>query len=876
MSPDDQSLHRPITLRAPDGVFLPVERAAFEVRVDGPRVTTEADITFRNETGRTVEADLVLPLPPMASVQGLQARWGQHALDGVVRGKEAARADYQAAVSQGHSAVLGEGEGEDLVRLRLGPIETGASVMVSLTILHGATPTLEGHRVVLPLTYMPRYVEDPGALTATEAAALDRPRPVTLDARASVRFVVRGATAEHVRCASHRTQTVALRSGVEVRVEGVALDRDVLLEVLDRVGGQTPVATVRRSLGAGPDGGGACGLVTVTPPAFADEGPTVPRTVLFLVDRSGSMGGRPMDAAKRAVRGSLRALGADDRFNVIAFDDRLEALAASPVPFTEATLRAADRFVDGLEARGGTEASQALQAMMTDTLHGVSVSWKEKTPDDGRHRLRQVVFMTDGDVAGAAEVLRTARVALHSTRVHVLGIGDAVNHSLLGEIAALGGGTYTPVATDEDLERALLHLKNALYAPVWTGVVATLLRGDKPSALHDVEPQGVWDLFASTSLTFAWRGPQEPGDVLRLAGLGADGSERVLEVALDAAEDDPEVFVRWATMRARRLTYRFDPADDLALEKLGTAFGLITRRTSLVGIDPHDSGHRVEAAVSVSLPLPGNMAEQTRTGGGGGVAYAASMIVGAMPHRTAAVHPLPMARALAPKRAARASKGGAGDSLVERAVKKVKAFVGAASPAQDAPEEADDFKAETMDFLEREESTGSMPALGGMPPSPPPAPSAPRPQVHDPAPEPAVDEVTSLRGLLLTQGADGMFGSVGETLAAVGALVSAGHTHREGDYRAELKRTLATLRGRLVTLHGDEAVWARVAIALLTVPHGIEPVELDPALEAAVRRVDLHETRALREEVIAVVTLCPPGWDASPRAAQIWRRFLAG
>jgi len=876
MPHDDPTLQRPLTLRTPDGLFLPVQRAQFEVRVEGPHVTTEAHVTFHNETGRSVEADLVLPLPPFAVVQSLQARWGQRALDGIVQGKSAAKAAYKAAVAKGHAAALGEGEGEDFVRVRLSPIEADASVTVSLTLLHGATATMEGHRVVVPLTYMPRYVEDAATLTPTEVAALDRPRPVTLDARATVRFVVQGVTEAQVRCVSHATQTAALRAGVEVRVEAAALDRDVLLEVRDRPTGTAPVAIVRRNLGPGPDGLGPCGLVTVVPPAFADEGPTVPRTVLFLVDRSGSMGGRPMEAAKRAVRGSLRALGPDDRFNLIAFDDQLEALAPQTVPFTDETLRAADAFADSLDARGGTEASQAFQAVLRDKLPKMPTAWKGEISADTRTRLRQVVFMTDGDVAGAAGVLRAATEALGNTRVHVLGIGDAVNHALLGEIASLGGGTYTPVSTDEDLERALLHLKNALYAPVWMRVTASLLRGNTTVALNAQEPQGVWDLFAGTALTFAWRGFQQPGDVLQLAGVDAVGKPTTLAVALDDAADDPEAFARWATLRARRLTYRFDAADDAALEALGTAFRLITRRTSLVAVDPNDPGTRAEVTVAVSLPLPGNVAEEEMTrsgimGGGGPRMFAPAMVP------TSAMAPAPPAPPAA-------SRGGSG-SFVAKAMKKMKAMIAPSSADMD-DDESDAPTPATMDFMEREEADAlyAMPAAMAPPAPPPPmaqgAARARGGRAADgghgmaPAPEP-VDEAGALRALLLGQQADGMFGSVGDTLAAVAALVAHGHTHREGDYRAELKRTLATLRAKVASLAGHEAVWARLAVALLTVPHGIEPEGLDAGLAASVRAVVLTDAGSRRSAAVrATLGLVPSGWDASARAAETRRRLL--
>ena len=151
---------------------------------------------------------------------------------------------------------------------------------------------------------------------------------------------------------------------------------------------------------------------------------------------------------------------------------------------------------------------------------------------------------------------------------------------------------------------------------------------------------------------------------------------------------------------------------------------------------------------------------------------------------------------------------------------------------------------------------------------------APMP-VPPPAPVTAPDDDTAaLPALMLSQRADGMFGDVASTLASVAALVSRGHTHREGDFRAELKRTLATLRGRVAGVQGDEVVWIRLAIALLAVPHGAEPEGLDATLDALARGLALGDANALRQRVIALLDAAPAGWDVGPAGA-VRARFLS-
>lgn len=157
-----------------------------------------------------------------------------------------------------------------------------------------------------------------------------------------------------MRCASHTAEVAVEDEQLLITAGPAPLDRDLLLDVLDRPAGGEPQALWYahddrpRSDGMGEDQAAA-----IVPPGDLDDALAIPRVVTFLVDRSGSMKGAPMAAARRAVRESLRSLTAINRSNILAFDDRVEALADGPLPPTPEALAAAGRFLDGVDARGG-------------------------------------------------------------------------------------------------------------------------------------------------------------------------------------------------------------------------------------------------------------------------------------------------------------------------------------------------------------------------------------------------------------------------------------------------------------------------------------------------------------------------------------------
>jgi Ca-activated chloride channel homolog len=64
-----------------------------------------------------------------------------------------------------------------------------------------------------------------------------------------------------------------------------------------------------------------------------------PMEMVFVIDCSGSMNGRPIAQAKEAVKHALRKLEPDDTFQVIQFSTRASQFGPSPIPATPANVR---------------------------------------------------------------------------------------------------------------------------------------------------------------------------------------------------------------------------------------------------------------------------------------------------------------------------------------------------------------------------------------------------------------------------------------------------------------------------------------------------------------------------------------------------------
>ncbi|CAH8449733.1 unnamed protein product [Schistosoma mattheei] len=77
---------------------------------------------------------------------------------------------------------------------------------------------------------------------------------------------------------------------------------------------------------------------------------------------------------------------------------------------------------------GGTEAYNALKSALHSTPSGEG--W-----------FKQIIFLTDGDVGNADEVIGLVRMNVDKARVFTIGLGQGVSTALIGGVARAGNGT---------------------------------------------------------------------------------------------------------------------------------------------------------------------------------------------------------------------------------------------------------------------------------------------------------------------------------------------------------------------------------------------------------------------------------------------------
>src|SRR5262249_31110707 len=106
-------------------------------------------------------------------------------------------------------------------------------------------------------------------------------------------------------------------------------------------------------------------LLLASPQIKAPDAERPKKTVIFCLDRSGSMSGKKIEQAKEALKFVLNNLREGDLFNIVAYDSNVESFRPELERYREETRSQALGFVEGLYPGGGTNIDGALKTALS-------------------------------------------------------------------------------------------------------------------------------------------------------------------------------------------------------------------------------------------------------------------------------------------------------------------------------------------------------------------------------------------------------------------------------------------------------------------------------------------------------------------------------
>ncbi len=560
---------------------IPLEHVDVRAEILGAHARVTFTQRYRNHESRPVEAVYVFPLDEGAAVCGFAAVVDGVRYEGAVKPREEAFATYDDAMAAGHGAFLLDEERPDVFTASVGNLAPGAEAQIELTYVTELPYEGESIRFTLPTTVSPRYApaEDQGGVGRPPADVLNPPHASNVPYGLS--FTARAATPGRIQRIESPSHPISIDLGpdhatVTLSQQQVALDRDLVLLV-------TPGEVAAPQMALERHRTGRVAAALMFRPQFAVE--RVPADVVFVVDRSGSMGGSSIEQVRNALQICLRSLEAGCAFNIVGFGSGFESLFSECRPYDERSLAEAATHVSALAANlGGTELLPALEFVLEQATRS--------------ERIVQLVIMTDGQVTNTDAVIEAVRRRRDRVRVFTFGIGRGASHHLVRGLARAGGGAAEFVYPGERIEPKVVRLFRRALSPAltdvrldWGGMDVTPVPSTVGPVFAD-EPLRAYGLMQegqSGTVTLHARGPAGPlswvldvreSDVVEGATVGTIAARMRIREIEEGGSWSPDRGSQQHERRANRAVRE--------IIQLATEFGLASRETSWVAVQARD------------------------------------------------------------------------------------------------------------------------------------------------------------------------------------------------------------------------------------------------------------------------------------------------
>lgn len=533
--------------------------------------------SFESAEKGPVEVIYAFMLPQDAALRSFRVVGEGFEVTSDLQPVEKAVETYERGIDDGSLAVLLRQYRDGMVNLTVGNLQPGERVRVILEILAGVERHDAGFRFRFPFTLAPAYHSEMRSVPIPGGGEIELPTErfgdlilptwkENADALHSVGFdleIIGGQVLSSVISPSHGISVGG--EGVERRV-GMAVEaevpnRDLVIEA----------KAVEPWQVAWSFEGSTSALLSST--RFGEPADDRPRRVVFVLDRSGSMSGRPIEQAKKAIEAGIAAMRPEDRFSIVAFDHQVESLSRQLLEASDKSRKSARKFLSGISARGGTELAS-----------GVSKAASILEEEGG-----DLLLLTDGQVFDTEVILGVVRKT--EVRVHTLGIGSASQDRFLSQIGRETGGQTRFLTARERVDLGLLELFAAVNPAVATDVEVqvgseTLMRED----VFPGQPMLVRGEGRGVDLLAVWpqgdlevplvEAPVELGRMLSLL----DGAARITEIE-SRIVDEPK------------------GEEAQTLEALSRKYGLASRVMSLVAVVQRESDRAGELPRTQVVPV---------------------------------------------------------------------------------------------------------------------------------------------------------------------------------------------------------------------------------------------------------------------------------
>ncbi|XP_068109253.1 inter-alpha-trypsin inhibitor heavy chain H3-like isoform X2 [Hyperolius riggenbachi] len=191
----------------------------------------------------------------------------------------------------------------------------------------------------------------------------------------------------------------------------------------------------------------------------------LPKSVVFVIDHSGSMAGRKMEQTFEAFTKILEDLPEEDYVGILKFNHDVSEWKSNLVRADPDNIKSAKEFVAQITARGGTNINSALLA----AAKMLENDRKNKVLPEISASI--IIFLSDGDptsgVTNLETIMKNVKAAINgAVTLYSLGFGSDVDYSFLEKMSLENGGLARRIYEDSDSALQLQNFYKEVAFPV--------------------------------------------------------------------------------------------------------------------------------------------------------------------------------------------------------------------------------------------------------------------------------------------------------------------------------------------------------------------------------------------------------------------------
>jgi len=576
---------RPIPPPPPPPVIYKIKDVEVQARLVDQVAQVQVSQTFENTGSRQMEVAFVFPLPYDGAIDQMTLLIDGKEFPAKLLDAKEARRLYEEIVRKNRDPALLEWMGTGLFKTSVFPVPPGAKRTVSLRYSQLCRKQEGLTDFLFPLSTA-KYTSHAVEKVSVRA---------TIESQEEIKNVYSPTHPIEIQRPDAKHATVSFTLKNEVPTTDFRLFYDVGKGKVS-----TRVLSYRPEKNKDEDG---FFLLLTSPEVKAPDAERPAKTVIFVLDRSGSMSGKKIEQVRAAAKDILNKLRKGDTFNIIAYDSQVESFRPELQKYDDDTRKAALGFIEGIYAGGSTNIDGALKAALGQLQDS--------------SRPNYVLFLTDGlPTAGETNEMKIIANSKETNKIHArvfsFGVGYDLNSRLLERLVRENFGQSEYVRPNEDIEERVGRLYNRIEAPVLSNLKIEFSLDEKKTEagppVNRVYPKDSFDLFAGEQLVVVGR-YKNPGMAKVYVSGKIGNQEQKFDFPADLtakSNDDSNGFIEklWAVRRVGEILDELDlkgKNDELVKELVGlaTRHGILTPYTSFMAdenANPRDLAANVTTA----------------------------------------------------------------------------------------------------------------------------------------------------------------------------------------------------------------------------------------------------------------------------------------